>query len=450
MTGKALLKTTTGPFYDSWENASNTARAQVQRERLVDIVTFAKQSTRFYASRLNEFKKTEEHPLANVPILNSSDLREHLPPKGTGLVSSSTEDYTVFQSGGTTGFPKTTLFSHEELEALNALNARGFFAVGLKETDRVANMFAVGGLYMTFIHINRMLQQYGCMNFPFSNHTPADFVGTVTQLFNINCFTGIASVVLDCLRKIHESGVRDLKIEKVFYGGEHMYDADKLELRNKFGTEIIAAPGYGTVESWYIGYQCDKSPTGVFHAHDDQCYLEILNEDTGKHCGPEEVGLLVVTPFARRLTPIIRYKVGDRAKFLKDLCPCGRTTPVFKLLGRGDDVLRIGYDSVDYNFIQDVAMRSGLVLGSIQMEKKREDGKDCLILRFETDAPKEKFESIAKHLREQITNERPSLREFIAKGTVKPLVVEIYPANSIPKNPRTGKLIRVIDAIKDA
>ena len=113
--------------------------------------------------------------------MTSDTLRELVPPVSDGLLSRKTRDYTVFQSGGTTGFPKSTLFSHDELELLNLGNARGFFAMGLSPDDRVGNLFAVGGLYMTFIHINRMLQQYGCMNFPFSNHTPAEFVHTVCR-----------------------------------------------------------------------------------------------------------------------------------------------------------------------------------------------------------------------------------------------------------------------------
>src|SRR5262249_34222306 len=156
----------------------------------------------------------------------------------------------------------------------------------LTPQDRVCNLFAVGGLYMTFLHINRMLQQYGCMNFPFSNHTPVDFIRTVAKLFKVNCITGIASVALNCLRGMDKLGLDGIRIKKLYYGGEHFYEADKREVRDKYGVEIVAAPGYGTVESWYLGYQCLSCPTGVFHAHDDQSYLEIVDEETGRACKP--------------------------------------------------------------------------------------------------------------------------------------------------------------------
>ena len=300
---------------------------------------------------------------------------------------------------------------------------------------------------MTFVHINRALQQYGCMNFPFSNHTPPDFVHTVVKLFNINCLTGIASVVLNCLRHMSEAGTEEIEIEKIFYGGERLYENDKQEIREKFGTKIIASAGYGTVDSWYLGYQCLDCPTDVMHAHDDQAFIEIVDEDTGIAARPGEAGMLYATAFPRRLTPVVRYRVGDRAKWLPEPCRCGRTTPLFQLLGRGDDVLRIGYDSIDYDSVQTAVSKVRGLLGTIQMQKQRDAGRDRLILRVETELPPESYPYKAAELESAMVSERPSFRDFVVKGTVWPLRVELLRPGTLPRNPRTGKLIRVIDSI---
>lgn len=435
-------------FYDGWEKLPEERRRILSKENLDRYVSFAAGSVAFYQDRLAQYEKDAQHPLKDVPVLSSSDLRSLLPPVADTLVVGGAKDYTVFQSGGTTGVPKTTLFSHAELEQLNLPNARGFYALGLSETDRVANLFAVGGLYMTFVHINRMLQQYGCMNFPFSNHTPVDFIHTVVKLFSVNTMTGIASVVMNCLRGMSEIGAEGIKIEKIFYGGEHLYEADKKEITERFGTKLIAAPGYGTVDTWYLGYQCLQCPTGVFHAHDDQVYLEIVNEDTNEHCG-NEPGMLYATAFLRRLTPIIRYRVGDRARWLAEPCPCGRTTPLFKLLGRGDDVLRVGYDSVDYQFIQETVMKVPGLTGTVQIQKSRESGKDRLIVRVETELKENELEKVATLLEREIVEARPSLRDFIKKETIWPIKIELVKLGALPRNSRTGKLIRVIDAMND-
>ena len=435
------------PFYDEWESQPENLRRRIMGERLDEYVRYAVSTVPFYKQRLSAYRPHDEQPLRKVPPMNSQELRELLPPKSDLLIADKDGGYNVFQSGGTTGLPKTTLFSHEELEGLILPNARGFHAVGLVPQDRVANLFAVGGLYMTFLHIHRMLQQYGCTNFPFSNHTPADFIHTVTRLFKINCIAGIASVALGCLRGMAKLGLDGIEIEKVYYGGEHIYEADKKELREKFGARIIAAPGYGTVDTWYIGYQCLECATGVFHAHDDQCYIEIADSETHETLPAGSSGMLYATPFPRRLTPIVRYQVGDRAAWIGEPCPCGRTTPLFKLLGRGDDVLRIGFDSVDYAYVQEVVSRVAGLSGAVQMEKKREEGRDRLILRVETEAHETRHKQLAQELNQKLVQNRPSLRKFIAEGSVWPLQVELLRPDSLPRNPRTGKLLRVIDAI---
>ena len=436
-------------FFDGWEFLPAERRDVVILENLDQYVRFAAESLPFYQDRLSQYRSRATYPLANVPVLTSAEMRELLPPLSTKLVVGGAKDYTVFQSGGTTGFPKTTLFSHQELERLNGPNARGFFAVGLNEQDRVGNLFAVGGLYMTFIHINRMLQQYGCMNFPFSNHTPVDFMHTVVKLFNINTLGGIASIVLDSLRGMAALGLDGIRIEKIFYGGEHLYEADKREIQERFQTQVILAPGYGTVDTWYLGYQCLECPTGVFHAHDDEVYLEIVDEDSGNHCASNQVGMLYATAFVRRLTPVVRYRVGDRAKWLSEPCICGRTTPLFALLGRGDDVLRIGYDSIDYNFIQSAVLKVAGLSGTVQMEKRRLSGKDKLIVRIETDLSAHAFAVAKVQLEKEILEPRPALRDFIRKDSIWPLEIEGVSLGALPRNQRTGKLIRVVDEVKE-
>jgi phenylacetate-CoA ligase len=440
-----LFESRTKNFYDPWESLADAPRIQEQRIRLGSYIEHAMGSIDFYRDRLAGFSPKEEYPLADVPVLRPEDLRQLLPPVSNGLLSKKTEGYSVFQSGGTTGMPKTTLFTHDELEGLNLPNARGFFAVGLTPTDRVANLWAVGGLYMTFVHINRMLQSYGCMSFPFSNKTPFDFVHTVVKAFEINCLSGIGSVVLNYLRSIPESDVPALNLKKIYFGGEHMYEGDKQEIQSRFGIETIRAPGYGTVDSWYIGYQCSNCETGEFHVHDDQVYMEIFDEEEQRHCSSGEIGMVYITAFPRLLTPIVRYRVGDRARWLTGKCSCGRQTPRFKLLGRGDDTLRIGFDSIDYEFVQECVTSVQKGFGTIQMEKLRSQGKDKLVLRIEG-APEGEFSS---QVALAIVTQRPTLREAIGNNSVWPIEVFSVPRGSLPRNSRTGKLIRVLDGAND-
>ncbi len=445
----SLLEKRKGDFFHECESWSEEQRQAHTSLALRSLVTLAKEKSKYYQGTLSDYQIdfNAEYPLAKLPIITGADLRSLVPPVSRDILTSDTNHFNVFQSGGTTGVPKTSLFTHEEMELINECNARGFWGVGLNERDRVANLWAVGGLYMTFIHMHRVLSEYGCTSFPFSNATPVDFIHTVSKLFNINTFTGITSVVLNALREIYRKEPGCLKVEKIFFGGEHIYEADRKEMIDKYGVKMIAAPGYGTVDSWYLGYQCSKVPNGVFHAFDDMVYLEIVDEEKNQNCAKGEIGMLYASVFVRKLTPIIRFRVGDRARWKTEACVCGRTSPLFELLGRGDDVLRIGYDSIDYAAVQETALAVPGLSGRIQMEKKRIEGKDLLTIRIESGRPAEEFPALRAKFEEIFLGSRPSFREFVKKQTVLPLVTEILPEGKLPQNSRTGKLIRVIDAL---
>lgn len=438
-----LLGQRQGAFYDLWEVETESRREFVRRKRLENYVALARKCP-FYLDRLSGYDATAESPLSKVPVLTSQDLRGLLPPQSRALVQEGVNSYNVFQSGGTTGTPKTTLFSHAELDALDLPNARGFYACGLRAEDRVANLFAVGSLYMTFVHINRMLQGYGCVNFPFANNTLTEFVHTVTKQFDINVFAGVSSIVLNTLREFEPFGKEGIRLEKIFYGGEHLYDSDKRELFENFGVKTVLAPGYGTVDTWYLGYQCTLTPTGVFHAHDDQAYIEIVDPETGDACAKGETGIMYATAFPREITPIVRYAVGDRAYWLKEPCPCGRTTPLFKLLGRGDDTLRIGYDAVDYNSIQTCVLEVPGLSGSVQIEKLRDSGKDRLVIRVEAPESTDRKAS-SEALARAVIQARPGLQALVTKELIWPLQVEVVSLGTLARNQRTGKLVRVLD-----
>ncbi len=426
-----------GLFFDKWEEYDLVEKEPILRQKLSDYIEYAKKFP-FYNQKLFKVNLDSEFPLENIPPLTSDVIKPVVSSFSKSLLGK--ESFSVFQSGGTTGSPKVSLFSNEELEALSLPNARGFFASGLTKEDRVANLWASGSLYMTFIHINRMLQQYGCINFPFANHSQSEFIYECIRKFKINCLTGVSSYLLQLIRDFEKFG--GLHIDKIFYGAEHLYEENRREIENRTGAKIIKAPGYGTIDTWYIGYQCSFCDNGVFHVHDDQVYLEIVNEENGKIINSSEIGAIYVTTYLRRLTPIIRYRIGDRGYWIKDECKCGRKTPLFKLLGRCDDVLRIGCDSVYYEDIQKCTKGIDELTGLVQIEKRRREGKDELVIRAE--AQNIDNASIVKELEKRILFSRQLLREMIEKKSVSPLKIELVPPGSLPKNQRTGKLIRVI------
>src|SRR5688572_23396702 len=92
--------------FDTWEILPEERRQELRARYLADYVSFARELG-FYRDRLQGFDAKSSHPLKNVPVLHSSDLRGLVPPVSKDLVTGGVTDYTVFQSGGTTGTPKS-------------------------------------------------------------------------------------------------------------------------------------------------------------------------------------------------------------------------------------------------------------------------------------------------------------------------------------------------------
>src|SRR4051812_49060587 len=109
-------------FYDAWEALPESKRLPLMRQNLDEYVRYARESSAYYRDRLADYDSSAEFPLAKIPVLSSGELRKLVPPESNTIVTGGARDYTVFQSGGTTGIPKTTLFSHHELERLNLPN----------------------------------------------------------------------------------------------------------------------------------------------------------------------------------------------------------------------------------------------------------------------------------------------------------------------------------------
>jgi len=111
--------------------------------------------------------------------------------------------------------------------------------------------------------------------------------------------------------------------------------------QKRFIGEVFGAPVYDH-------YQCIECPmlagecarTDGLHVFADSRLVEILDRD-GRAVGPGETGNVVITDFRNRVFPLIRYRLGDEARWKPGACPCGVTFPLLEpVRGRISDSLR--------------------------------------------------------------------------------------------------------------
>jgi phenylacetate-coenzyme A ligase PaaK-like adenylate-forming protein len=94
--------------------------------------------------------------------------------------------------------------------------------------------------------------------------------------------------------------------------------------------------------------------------------VELVDPDTGAvvpwRDGAE--GEAVYTTFAREATPVLRYRSADHVVVTATACPCGRTAPRVRCVGRTDDMLIYKAMNVFPSAIRDVVL--GRFPGSVE------------------------------------------------------------------------------------
>ncbi len=105
---------------------------------------------------------------------------------------------------------------------------------------------------------------------------------------------------------------------------------------------VLGAPvydQYGCSEVFWLAIEC-REQKGL-HVMSDIRSLEIVGEDNAS-MPKGEYGDIVVTDLENRAFPLIRYKNGDRGRYLKSECSCGLPFPLLdKVKGRESECLRL-------------------------------------------------------------------------------------------------------------
>jgi phenylacetate-coenzyme A ligase PaaK-like adenylate-forming protein len=144
-------------------------------------------------------------------------------------------------------------------------------------------------------------------------------------------FPSCLYLLAEYYRQAHRPAPR---LKAVLTSAETLLEHQRRAIEEVFATRVFDQ--YGQTEMQSFWYQC---PAGRMHAHPLAGLTEILRPD-GAPAAPGEMGEVVLTGFLNYAMPLLRYRVGDTARFAAGPCPCGRAMPVIEEIGgRLDDVI---------------------------------------------------------------------------------------------------------------
>ena len=420
-------------------------------ERLAELLNFARTHSPFYRDFYAAVPQGEER-LDAYPVLDHKAFWAANTVQGNRVMTAPLTEGITFKSGGTSGQPKYSVFTHAEWRAFTDAFGAGMRRAGLRAGEHVGNLFYAGKLYASFLFIGRSIEGAGVgVCYPIGGDDAEEILATWRQ-FGLSTLAGVPTTLMSLLDKLTPADRETLKLETFLYGGEPMFADQIAAVQQVFPGFQVRSIGIAGVDYGELGWVPPGAAPGVHSIFDDSTVLEILEDSSDDVIhGLQQPGRLVLTNLERRLVPIIRYPVGDRGEWLD---PEGTPQRRFRLLGRTEEGARIGPMTL---YVDDIlALLAGLqnagadwAVQSFQLCIDHLERRDRLSLRLAVAAPHERSDADSARVRDALYAERHMFPGLVDEGVVHPLVVEWIAPSALLTNARTGKLLRVVDRRHD-
>jgi len=361
------------PHDERLEKMPTANREKIMGEKLRTLVLHACKNAPAIKERFDKaaIKPESVHgikDLERLPVLRKDDLiklQKENPPFGGYLAVPVSSLKRVFQSPGPIYDPER-----------KSRSAKTDFGKGQIVINTWSYHITPGG----FI-VEDVLRNMGCTVFP-AGPGNTDLILQVMYDLKAAGFVGAPSFLNSVIRKAEEKGYnfkKDFNLKWAMVFGEMGGDALRKMFTQKYGIECIWGDAYATADLGFVATSCEKN-CGM-HVTTD-AIVEIVDPNTGKALGPNEVGEIVVTLFDE-VYPLIRFGTGDLSCLSVEVCECGRTTARMpKIMGRSGDAVRVRAMFIHPNQSDEVVSRFSEIT-AYQLVVTRADNRDHMVMSVE-------------------------------------------------------------------
>lgn len=412
-------------------------------QHLSDLIRFARHNSPFYRDLYASLPPHVDR-LTDLPVVDQREFWAANTLQDSRVLTGPLSEATVYKTGGTTGSPKFSVYTRDEWRTFVTTFGGGLVDAGLRPGHRVADLFYAGELYASFLFLLDSLAHAPVDNvrLPIGGGAPLESTIPTLRDLAAQVAAGTTTTLCRLAEGVLSSGVRLDSVELLLFGGEALFDDQRRLLTAAFPRAEVRSVGYASVDAGLLGRPVPGSDARVHRAFTPQSVVEILDDSTDEPVTePGRPGRVVVTSLFRRLMPIIRYPAGDRAEWT------GTGPGHFRILGRAEEGVRVGPVSLYTQDAQDAvatADTAGQVVG-MQLVVRRWDGRDGLVLRLATAPGENGRAELAKAVVAELETVRPLYPDSVRAGFVHPLSVEWVRHGDLAVNPRSGKLVRVLD-----
>ena len=239
-------------------------------------------------------------------------------------------------------------------------SARSYAASGISAGQRIvttynAGPFAAGAALAAFDHI-------GLCHIPFGTGNSERLLTAIERL-RPEAAVLTPSYAAHLVELAEEGGV-DLagsSVERVLVAGEPGggEEAFRARLEGGWGASVTEAMGVGDIGVSLFG-ECEEQD-GMHIGARGFVHVELIDPETGVAVSPEDEasGELVLTHLQHRAAPLLRFRTHDHVQVRTSSCPCGRTGPRLRCIGRTDDMLIVRGVNVFPSAVREVVSAFG-------------------------------------------------------------------------------------------
>jgi phenylacetate-CoA ligase len=283
--------------------------------------------------------------IATLPLTDKRELRATCTPEqpiGAHLCVEDDEIVRIHSTSGTTGDPSFIPLTAGDLDNWVTGSARSYAASGIAAGQRVvttynAGPFAAGAALASFDRI-------GVCHVPLGSGNTERLVRAI-ELLRPQAAVLTPSYAAYVLEWATERGIdlRASSVERVLVAGEPGggEPAFRARLEQGWGARLTEAMGIGDIGVSLFG-ECEEQD-GMHLGARGFVHVELVEPGTGAALPlPEDgaaSGELVLTHLRHRAAPLLRFRTGDHVEVRSGGCPCGRTSPRLRCVGRTDDML---------------------------------------------------------------------------------------------------------------
>jgi phenylacetate-CoA ligase len=281
--------------------------------------------------------------IGELPLTEKAELKATCTPEnpfGAQLCVPQSEIVRIYSTSGTTGTPSYIPLTGGDLENWVTGSARSYAASGVTAGQRIvstynAGPFVAGAALTAFDRI-------GLCHIPVGTGNTERLVSAV-QLLRPEAAVLTPSYAAYLVEWAAERGVdlRGSSVERVLVAGEPGggEPAFRERLEEGWGARVTEAMGIGDIGVSLWG-ECEEQD-GMHLGARGFVHTELVEPETGEALPFEHEarGELVLTHLRHQAAPLLRFRTRDHVELRTSPCPCGRTAPRVRCLGRTDDML---------------------------------------------------------------------------------------------------------------